>query len=198
MELADRWCDNTDCPDYGKLGAGNLKPFSHVERRYRCSTCRRTSGLDKHTFFETIRSPRPSVLQALALLGERDSLRATARLTHHSPNRILDWLALAGQHGAGVASAIIRDLSLTQVQIDELWTFVKKSRRTACRATPTSSATPGSGGPWPCPVGREWPATSATTAAMPRPASFWPDSRPGPTAGLRSSPATNCRPTLLL
>ena len=78
MELADRWCDNTGCPNYGKVGAGNLKPFSHVERRYRCSTCRRTSSVDKHTFFETVRSPRPTVLQALALLSERNSTVATS------------------------------------------------------------------------------------------------------------------------
>ena len=195
MELADRWCDNTGCPNYGKVGAGNLKPFSHVERRYRCSTCRRTSGVDKHTFFETIRSPRPTVLQALALLSERNSLRATARLTHHSPNRVLHWLALAGQHGSAVGSAMIRDLALTQVQVDELWTFVKKSKHIANRVTPTISATPGSGEPWPCPAGSAWPATSAMNAAMPRHARFSPNSRLEPMGGRRFSPATNCPPT---
>jgi hypothetical protein len=25
MELEVRWCDNTACPDYGKVGAGNLR-----------------------------------------------------------------------------------------------------------------------------------------------------------------------------
>jgi hypothetical protein len=34
MELSKRWCDNTTCPDFGKVGAGNLKAFSYVERRY--------------------------------------------------------------------------------------------------------------------------------------------------------------------
>jgi hypothetical protein len=60
-------------------------------------------------------------------LVERNSLRAVARLTHHSPNRVLHWLAMAGQHGASISAALVRDLHLTQVQIDELWTFVKKS-----------------------------------------------------------------------
>jgi transposase-like protein len=153
MELSKRWCDNSTCPDFGKVGAGNLKAFSHVERRFYCATCRRTSSVDRHTFFETIRSPRATVLEALALLSERNSLRATARLTHHSPSRVLHWLALAGQHGASVGSAMIRDLSFTQVQIDELWTFVKKSKLTADRGTPLMSATPGSGVPWLCPAG---------------------------------------------
>jgi len=127
MELGQQWCDNATCPDYGKVGAGNLKAFSYVERRYYCATCQRTFSEDKHTFFETLRCPRATVLEALALLVERNSLRAAARLTRHSPNRVLHWLALAGQQGASVSATLIRDLSLTQVQIDELWTFVKKN-----------------------------------------------------------------------
>src|SRR3954447_1391097 len=151
MELEQRWCDNTTCRDYGKVGAGNIKAFSHVERRLYCATCRRPFSADRHTFFETLRCPRATVLEALALLAERNSLRAAARLTRHSPNRVLHWLALAGQQGAAVSAALIRDLSVTQVQIDELWTFVKISKPPASRATPPMSATCGSGAPWPCP-----------------------------------------------
>ena len=193
MELEEQWCDNTTCPDYGKVGAGNLKAFSSVERRYSCATCQRTFSEDKHTFFEPLRCPRATVLEALALLVERNSPRAAARLTRHSPNRVLHWLALAGQHGAVVSAALIRELSLTQVQIDELWTFVKKSKPTASRTTPPTSATCGSGAPWLCPAGCAWSATSATTAARRRRVRFWPNSRPGPMGGRPSSPVTNCR-----
>ena len=193
MGLGQQWCDNATCRDYGKVGAGNIKAFSHVERRYYCATCRRTFSADKHTFFETLRCPRATVLEAMALLAERNSLRAAARLTRHSPNRVLHWLALAGQHGAVVSDALIRDLSLTQVQIDELWTFVKKSKPIASRTTPPTWATWGSGAPWPCPAGCAWSAISAMTAASRRPARSWPNSRPGPMVGRPSSPATNCR-----
>jgi transposase-like protein len=153
MELERQWCDNRTCPDQGKVGADNIKVFSYVERRFYCATCRHTFSADKHTFFETVRSPRATVLEALALVSERNSLRAVARLTRHSPNRVLHWLALAGQHGAAVSAALIRDLSLTQVQIDELWTFVKKSKPTASQKTLRTSATCGSGARWPCPAG---------------------------------------------
>jgi hypothetical protein len=57
MELGQRWCDNATCRDYGKVGAGNIKAFSHVERRLYCATCLRTFSADKHTFFETLRWP---------------------------------------------------------------------------------------------------------------------------------------------
>src|SRR3954451_4496575 len=161
MRPEEQWCDNPTCPDSRRVGAGNIKVFSCVERRYYCAACRRTFSEDRHTFFETLRCPRATVLEALSLLVERNSLRAAARLAHHSPNRVLHWLALAGQHGAVVSDALIRDLSLTQVQIDELWTFVKKSKPTASRTTPPTSATCGSGAPWPCPAGCAWSATSA-------------------------------------
>src|SRR5690242_5371058 len=53
-----------------------LTYWSYVEQRYYCTTCRHTFSIDKHTFFETVRRPRLMVVEALALLGERNSLRA--------------------------------------------------------------------------------------------------------------------------
>src|SRR3954447_13740013 len=193
MELGQQWCDNATCPDYGKVGAGNIKAFSYVERRYYCATCRHTFSADKHTFFETLRCPRATLLEALALLVERNSLRAVARLTRHSPNRVLHWLALAGQHSAVVSAALIRDLPITRVQIDELGTFIKKSKPTASRRTPRTSATWGSGAPWPYPAGCAWSTTSAMIVTSRKHERSWPNSRPGPMVGHRSSPATNCR-----
>ena len=152
MELTRQWCDNPTCSDFDKVGAGNIKVFSYVEQRYYCTTCRHTFSADKHTFFETVRRPRLMAVEALALLGERNSLRAVARLTHHSPNRILHWLDLAGQHAAAVSAALIRNLHLTQAQIDELWTFVKKNKRIANPMIPRMSAICGYGVPWRCPA----------------------------------------------
>ena len=128
MELERHWCDNEACSDFGEVGAGNIKVFSYVERRYYCTTCGRTFSADKGTCFETIRRPHAVVTEVLALLNERNSLRAVERLKHLSPNRVLHWLDLAGQHAAHVSANLIRDLHLSQVQIDELWTFVKKTR----------------------------------------------------------------------
>jgi transposase-like protein len=152
MELTRQWCDHKTCSDFGTIEAGNIRVFSYVEQRYYCTTCRHTFSKDKHTFFETVRRPRLMVIEALALLGERNSLRAVARLTHHSPNRILHWLDLAGRHAAAVSAALIRNLHLTQAQIDELWTFVKKNKRIANPMIPRMSAICGYGVPWRCPA----------------------------------------------
>lgn len=156
MELKRQWCDQKTCPDFGKMEAGNIKVFSHVEQRYYCTTCRHSFSADKHTFFATIRSPRSVVLEAVALLTERNSLRAVARLMHLSPNRILHWLDLAGQQAAAVSAERIRELHLTQVQIDELWTFVKKNKPTVSPRIRLRSAICGFGVPWLCPAACVW------------------------------------------
>ena len=131
MELKDQWCDNEQCRAFGKVEAGNIQIHSYAERRYYCRTCRHTFSADKGTFFETLRSDHLTVVEVLAMLGERNSLRAVERLKHHPHNAILHWVDLAGQHGAAVSTLLIRDLHLTQAQVDELWTFVKKTRASA-------------------------------------------------------------------
>ena len=131
MALEQQWCDNESCRDFGRVNGGNIKMFSRVDQRYYCATCRRTFSVDKGTFFETLRSGHQVVMDVLALLTERNSLRAVERLEHHSHNAILHWVDLAGQHAAQVSRALIRNLRLTQAQVDELWTFVKKTRTLA-------------------------------------------------------------------
>lgn len=137
MEPEKQFCDNPDCPDYGKVGAGNIRIHSHKERRYRCLSCRKTFSETKGTFFYRLRTNRKDVLEAIAMLVERNSIRAIARIKGVKANTILHWLDLAGQHAAEVSEYLIRDLHLTQAQVDELWTFIKKSRRTSPQRTPT-------------------------------------------------------------
>lgn len=156
MRIKGQGCANVRCRDFGKVDAGNIGIHSHAERRYRCQTCQRTFSADQGTFFETVRSDRRAVIEVFALLSERNSLRAIERLTHHPHKTLLHWLELAGQHGAAVSSHLIRNLHVTQAQVDELWTFVKKSRNTWSQTTPPTSAICGSGVPSLCPAACEW------------------------------------------
>lgn len=152
MELEDQWCDEAACPDRRKTGQGNIRPYGKVERRYCCTTCRHTFNADKGTFFETIRTERTVVLDAIGMLGERNSLRAIGRLKHCKPDTVLHWLDLAGQHGAAINAHFIHDLHISQTQIDEQWTFVKKSKNTSGQTIRTPSGTCGSGEQSRCPV----------------------------------------------
>ncbi len=169
MELKDQWCDNEPCRDFGKVGAGNIRIHSYAEQRYCCRTCRHTFSVDKGTFFESLRSAHLTVVEVLAMLGERNSVRAVERLKHHPHNAILHWVDLAGQHGAAISAFLVRDLRLTQAQVDELWTFVKKNKRIYNQMTPWIWAICGSGVLWPCPVAYGWSAISVTSGVRPKP-----------------------------
>lgn len=153
MEIKQQWCARPECPNFGRVDAGNIKVHRYVERRLYCVACRHTFSADQGTFFATLRSERTVVLDVLKLLGERNSLRAIERLEHCPHNTSLHWLALAGQHTTAVSQEVIHGLRLTQAQVDELWTFVKKNKRIADRRIRRTWATRGFGEPSPCPVG---------------------------------------------
>ena len=88
METDGQWCDNAFCPDCGKIDADNIKMHSDAERRFRCTTCQCTFSADKGTFFATLRTPRPILLDVVAMLVERNSLRAISRMKHLSLSRL--------------------------------------------------------------------------------------------------------------
>src|SRR6266849_5941258 len=120
MKTEQQWCDQKSCSDFGKIGHQNIKIYSYAEQRYYCTACQRTFSADKGTFFATLRTPRPILLDAVAMLVERNSLRAVSRIKHCTADAVLHWLDLAGQQGAAIHRHFIRDVHPTQVQVDEL------------------------------------------------------------------------------
>ena len=192
METEGRWCDNASCFDVGQIGIGNSKVHSYTERRFYCTTCRRTFSADKGTFFETLRTPRPLLLDAVALLVERNSLRAISRIKHSKVDSVLHWLELAGQQGAAINHHFLRNLPLTQVQIDELWSFVKKNKRICNPMILTIGAMRGSGVRWPCPVACVSSRIFHTSVASKRRRLFWRPSKPGRTGERPCSPVISC------
>lgn len=97
MEPQHQWCDNKVCADFGKIGASNIKIYSNAESRFYCVTCEQTFVFGKGTFFETVRTSRTLLLDVVAMLVERSSLRAISRIKQCAPNTVLHWLDLAGR-----------------------------------------------------------------------------------------------------
>ena len=113
MQYQQQWCDNQSCFDFRKIATRHIKVHSHVERRYYCTTCHQTFSADKGTFFETLRSDRQVLLDAVAMLVERNSLRAISRIKHCKVATILRRLDLAGQHAAALSNHLIHSLHVT-------------------------------------------------------------------------------------
>ena len=70
------------------------------------------------------------------MLAERNSLRSIARIKQAKLDTVLHGWTLLANKSLLLAAGLFGTCILTQVQIDELWTFVKKSRATSKRMKP--------------------------------------------------------------
>ena len=79
-----------------------------------------------------LKTPPEEIGRALLVVMRRGSLRAAEEVTGHKYETIGRWLHLAARHAAVIEEALVRDLELSTVEIDEFWSFVK--RRTSAEA----------------------------------------------------------------
>jgi len=126
-------CLNARCKFYGKPGSGTVVSNGTYfvggmrVRKFICRQCGKVFNSRARTPFRWLHTPQRTVLMALKLLVKGLSLRGTAEVLEVKLDTVRNWLRRAAQHSAAVNHMLIRDLRLSQVQVDELWTFVKKN-----------------------------------------------------------------------
>jgi len=76
-----------------------------------------------------LNTPTNEVLRTLALLPEKGSIRGVARATGHDKNTICRWLDVAGIHCKEVTDYYLKDLQMNRVQVDEIWSYIKKRKK---------------------------------------------------------------------
>jgi IS1 family transposase/transposase-like protein len=129
-------CPHEICSSYGILGphpdhdiVGNgTYTTVHGEKRqmYLCQVCGKPFSETAGTPFFGLKTPMKTVCIALNELAEGLGVRAVARIHGVEPDTVLDWLRKAGQHCEWISEYMMQELKLSQVQLDELWTFVRK------------------------------------------------------------------------
>jgi hypothetical protein len=75
-----------------------------------------------------LKTPAVEVAQALLIVMRRGSLRGAEEITGHKYETISVWLKRAARHAAAITEVLANDLHLSQVEIDEFWSFVQKKR----------------------------------------------------------------------
>jgi hypothetical protein len=83
--------------------------------------------------------------QIIRLAAEGAGVRATARLLGLSKNTVNLAIEKVGDHCRVVFRSLMRDLRMNEVQMDELWAFVKRKR--LLTSSSKAKAKPGSGRP---------------------------------------------------
>ena len=99
-------------------------------QRYRCLPCRRVFLDPNHERpFGPMRIGQDKAVLALNLLVEGNSIRSTERLTGLHRDTIMDLLVLSGERCERLMNERIRNVPVSAVQADEIWTFVKKKEK---------------------------------------------------------------------
>ncbi len=130
IDLSRYFCTNEQCKDYGTRGKGNLHAGftygKHQHHMLSCSTCKARFSETKCTAFFCSRYSSEQIGKILRTTAEGVGVRATARILELDKDAVNRVILKAGEHCALVLDNLLVNLSLTEVQMDELWTFLEK------------------------------------------------------------------------
>jgi transposase-like protein len=117
------------CPKPNCAAPHVVRNGSHRGRqRYHCTSCNTYFGQTQGTPMYALQTPAAEVAQALLIVMRRGSLRAAEEITGHKYETISVWLKRAANHAVAITEVLANDLHLSQVEIDEFWSFVQQKR----------------------------------------------------------------------
>jgi len=125
-------CPTCDKPSkrFGKDRKGN--------QRFQCLSCRKTFQEPKLKTLDDSRLAEGKALAVLSHLIEGCSIRSTERLTGVHRDTILNLLAIAGRKCEALMLDRIQGLKVSDVQCDEVWSYVGMKNKTKIRKGETS------------------------------------------------------------
>src|SRR5688500_3282896 len=105
-------CPNSDCPDHGKRGAGNLSVTSRYgpgksRRMLRCRTCKARFSERKGTPLFGAKLAPEKIESVLERVAEGCGVRQTGRLCKVNRNTVGRYSRLAGGHARQVHDELV-------------------------------------------------------------------------------------------
>jgi transposase-like protein len=152
-ELEQCFCPNEQCKDYGLRRLGNIAvrgKYGKDKNRdlLYCRTCGKRFAATQASALFGLHLPPDTIRQIIHHAAEGVGVRATARLLELDKDTVNRVILRAGEHCANVLSGLLTSLELTEAQLDELWTFVKKRKVLAVpRISSNNTGRRGSGQP---------------------------------------------------
>jgi len=135
MKIKEQFCVNKECPDYGVVGKGNVyvtttyKAGKKKRKTLRCRSCGYRFSERKNSPLFYLHTKEDTIEKIVKALAEGNSIRATSRIMNVDKNTICRILDRVTIHCEKISAYLIKDLHLSEVQLDELWSFVKKKRK---------------------------------------------------------------------
>jgi transposase-like protein/IS1 family transposase len=125
-------CPTCDKPAkrFGKDRKGN--------QRFRCLSCGKTFQEPRIKTLDNMSLDEDKALQVISCLVEGCSVRSTERLTNVNRNTILRLLTIAGRKCEALMLDRIQALRVSDVQCDEVWSWIGMKNKTKIRKGETS------------------------------------------------------------
>jgi transposase-like protein len=152
-EFSTYFCPNTQCKYYGIRSQGNISERGKYGKDHNrvllyCRTCGKRFAASHTSALFGLHLPSATIRAIVHHAAEGVGVRATARLLDLDKDTVNRVILRVGEHCATVLSNLLASLELTEVQLDELWTFVKKRNvLTARRIANSEQDSGGSGQP---------------------------------------------------
>jgi transposase-like protein len=117
------FCSNPDCADRGLTDKGNVLVHSKTERRFRCTTCKKTFAASAGTPFYRLHKDQSLFLCVITLLAHGCPVPAVVAAFSLDERTVASWQAKAGSHCQAMHQHHLetRKIDLGHVQADELY-----------------------------------------------------------------------------
>ena len=127
-------CPNKHCKAYNKVGLRNIvrNGFqSNGTQKYKCTECYRNLVRTINTPFFHKHLSKKEIIRICKMLAEKTSFRAIARITNHHLDTIRSIASAVAEHCKKFNDYFITELNLTPIEVDEMWSYVKKKKKIA-------------------------------------------------------------------
>jgi transposase-like protein len=143
FDFSPYYCSNENCENFSLKNNGNLS----IRRRYGkdksrillyCRTCGTEFSENHDNALFGCQLPPDTIRQIIHHTAEGVSVRATARLLEIDKSTVNRIILKVGQHLSKVLSSALRSIHMTELQLDEMWSFVKKKKLLEAKTTKKS------------------------------------------------------------
>jgi transposase-like protein len=140
LRTATDWgqpCPNPTCSHYSLMNRGNVRaiatyPTQSGRRRiFQCKLCGEQFSETRGTVFFDLRTVEETVILVLKLLLCKVELTALSFALGVTEGTVLEWLRRAAEKAEEINQHLLREVNVTQVQLDELWNFIARKQATA-------------------------------------------------------------------
>ena len=157
MRKAKDWeqpCPNPACSHYTRMHRENVKAIATYQtqsgrrRIFVCKACGEQFSETRDTVFYDLRTPDEKGILVLKLLLCKVELTSVSFALGVTEETVFAWLRRAAEHSAAINQHLLRAVKVTEVQLDELWSFIARQQATQAAVDGESTDASADGRQW--------------------------------------------------